>query len=121
MNELLEKARAVHKRVIAGYTRRAKGSPDPDFSELSTKYVFGEIWSRPGLTLEERRLIVLSMLIALNRPNEFKIHVGCAISDGMDRAKIKEIMLQSMVYCGVPAALDFFHVANEVYEEFNKK
>jgi len=119
MDALMEKAVAMRNKVVAGYKGAAK-SPDPDFSEISTKYTFGEVWSRPGLDLETRRMLVMAILIALNRPDEFRMHVGCALSDGMDRAKIKEVMLQTMIYCGVPAALNAFGIANEVYEEFDK-
>lgn len=118
MDEKLQKARALVDKVVAGNPGRAK-SPDPDFSEISLRLVFGELWSRPGLSLEERRIVVLSLLIALGRKDEFKMHVGNAVYGGMDRAKIKEIMLQSMAYCGVPAALDAFNIANEVYAEID--
>ena len=85
--------------------------------ELVTEYCWGEIWTRPGLSRKTRSFINLSMLTALNRPHEIKLHVRGAINNGLTKDEIKEVFLQTAIYCGVPAALDSFRVAQEVFKE----
>ena len=88
-----------------------------DFQEFITKYAWGEIWTRPGLSKHNKSLITLAMLIALNRPSEFKMHVKAAINNGVSVEEIKEVIMQSALYCGLPAANDAFHLALEVFKE----
>ena len=88
-----------------------------EFQELITRVAWGEIWSRPGLDHPTRRLLTIAMLIALGRADEFKLHVRAALQSGMDMALIKEVILQSAVYCGVPAANSAFHQASQVLGE----
>jgi 4-carboxymuconolactone decarboxylase len=85
-----------------------------EFQDLITRLAWGEIWSRPAIDPPTRRLLTMAMLIALNRGDEFKMHVRAALEDGMDIALIKEVILQSTVYCGVPAANTAFHQASQV-------
>ncbi|WP_029352694.1 carboxymuconolactone decarboxylase family protein [Bosea sp. 117] len=85
-----------------------------EFQKLVTEYCWGEIWSRDGLTRRERSLINLAMISALNRPHELKLHVQGALNNGLSREDIKEVLLQVMIYCGVPAAVDAFRIAREV-------
>jgi len=85
-----------------------------DFQALITRYAWGEIWTRPGLDHTTRRLLVLGMTIALNRGEEFKLHVRAALIHGVDPELIKEVILQSAIYCGVPAANTAFHQAQDV-------
>jgi 4-carboxymuconolactone decarboxylase len=85
--------------------------------ELVTEYCWNEIWNRPGLDRKTRSIINLSMLIALNRPHELKLHVRGAINNGLSKAEIQEIFLQTAIYCGVPAAIDAFRTAKEVFKE----
>lgn len=80
-----------------------------EFQELITRYAWGTIWSRPGIDHETRRLMVLSMMIALNRSEEFRLHVRAALEHGVAPDLIKETILQAAVYCGVPAANAAFH------------
>ncbi len=87
------------------------------FQELTTAWCWGEIWGRPGLDRKTRSIINLAMLSALNRPHEVRIHVRGALTNGVTREEIKEVLLQVGVYCGVPAALDSFRIANEVFQE----
>lgn len=75
---------------------------------------WGYIWARPGLDRRTRSLINLAMLTALKAPNEFKVHVRGALNNGVTVDEIKEVLLQAAVYCGLPAALDAFRLANEV-------
>jgi 3-oxoadipate enol-lactonase / 4-carboxymuconolactone decarboxylase len=90
-----------------------------DFQSFITNYAWGEIWTRPGLSKHNRSLITLSMLIALNRPTEFKMHVKAAFNNGVTANEIKEVILQAALYCGLPAANDAFHLAEEVFKELN--
>ncbi|HET7657771.1 MAG TPA: 4-carboxymuconolactone decarboxylase [Bacillales bacterium] len=88
-----------------------------ELQELVTEYCWGEIWMRPGLSRKTRSLINLSMLTALNRPNELKLHVKGALANGVTKEEIKEVFLQTAIYCGVPAAIDSFKVAQKVFDE----
>ncbi len=86
-----------------------------EFQDLITRYAWGEIWSRPGLPRQTRSLITLAMMVALNRGEEFRMHVRAALSNGVTREEIKEVLLQAAIYCGVPAANSAFHAAEEVW------
>ena len=84
---------------------------------LVTEYCWNEIWNRPGLDRRTRSIINLSMLTALNRPHELKLHVRGAINNGLSKEDIQEVFLQTAIYCGVPAAIDSFRNAKEVFKE----
>jgi 4-carboxymuconolactone decarboxylase len=86
-----------------------------EFQDLLTRYAWGEIWTRPGLDERTRRLLVLAMTVALGREGEFKLHLKAAIEHGVTRDEIKEVLLQSAIYCGLPAANSAFHAAEEVF------
>ena len=90
---------------------------DRPMQELVTEYCWNEIWNRPGLDRKARSMINLAMITALNRPHELKVHVRGAINNGLTKAEITEIFLQTAIYCGVPAALDSFRNAKEVFKE----
>jgi 4-carboxymuconolactone decarboxylase len=84
-----------------------------DFQDLITRYAWGEIWTRPGLPRHTRSLLTLAMLVALNRPDEFRLHLRAAVANGVTRDEIKEVLLQTAIYCGVPAANSAFHLAEQ--------
>ena len=88
-----------------------------ELQELVTSYCWGDIWNRPGLDRKTRSFLNLAMLTALNRPHEIKLHVRGAINNGLTKDEIKEVFLQAAIYCGVPASLDSFRVAKEVFKE----
>ena len=116
-----DKGMALRKQVLgAEYVEKSMASAD-DFSrpmqELSTEYCWGYVWSRPGLELRERSLINLSMISALNRPHELKLHVKAALNNGLTRDQIREVLLQVAVYCGVPAGIDSTRIAREAFAE----
>jgi 4-carboxymuconolactone decarboxylase len=90
-----------------------------DFQDLITRYAWGEIWARPGLPRQTRSLLTLAMLVALNRGEEFRLHLRAAIRNGVSREEIKEALLQTAIYCGVPAANTAFHLATEVFQELD--
>lgn len=85
--------------------------------ELVTEYAWGEIWSRPGLDHKTRSMLNLAMLTALNRPQELAGHVHAALNNGLTEAQIQEVLLQTLAYCGAPAALASFRVAEQAIAE----
>jgi 4-carboxymuconolactone decarboxylase len=85
--------------------------------EFVTESCWGDIWSRPGLDLRTRSMINLAMLTALNRMHEFEVHVRGAVQNGCSRQDIQEVLLQTAAYCGAPAALESFRVAERVLDE----
>ena len=91
------------------------------FQKLVTEWCWGEVWTRPGLDKKTRSLLNLAMLTALNRPNEVRLHVRGAINNGVTKAEIQEVLLQTCIYCGVPAALESFRIASEVIKEMDAK
>lgn len=88
-----------------------------DFQDLITRYAWGEIWSRPGLDRRTRSCITLTALVALGRDEELAMHVRAALRNGLTQDEIKEVLLQSAVYCGVPAANSAFAIAQRVLDE----
>jgi 3-oxoadipate enol-lactonase/4-carboxymuconolactone decarboxylase len=90
-----------------------------DFQNFISRYAWGEIWTRPGLSKHNRSLITLAMMIALQRKEEFKMHVKAALHNGVSIDEIKEVILQSGIYCGLPAANDAYHSAMEVLTDLN--
>jgi 4-carboxymuconolactone decarboxylase len=96
----------------------ARTTPETaDFQDLITRYAWGEIWARPGLDRRTRSAITLMALVALNREGELRMHLHAALRNGLTREEIKEVLLQSAIYCGVPAANGAFTVFREVMAE----
>ena len=93
------------------------GEFDMPMQELVTQYCWGDIWNRPGLDRRTRSLLNLAMLTALNRPHELKVHVRGALTNGVTKEEITEVFLQAAVYCGVPAGVDSFRTAKEVFKD----
>lgn len=119
--ELFEKGLATRKEVLgAEYVEASLKNADSfnqRMQEHVTQYCWGDIWNRPELDRKTRSFLNLAMLTALNRPHEIKLHVRGAINNGLTKDEIGEVFLQSAIYCGVPAAIDSFRVAKEVFEE----
>jgi 4-carboxymuconolactone decarboxylase len=119
--EMFEKGLSIRREVLgADFVDKAISSAD-DFNrplqEIVTQYCWGEIWGRPGLDRKTRSIINLAMLSALNRPHEVKMHVKGALNNGLTKDEIKEVFLQVAIYCGVPAGVDSFRIAREVFQE----
>jgi 4-carboxymuconolactone decarboxylase len=118
-SDLYEAGLATRRAVIGDAYVDASLAAATDFTtdmqELVTRYCWGDVWNRPGLARRDRSLINLAMLTALNRPHEFKVHVRGAVTNGVTRDEIKEVLLQTAVYCGAPAALESFRLAAEVF------
>ena len=87
--------------------------------ELVTQYCWGDVWNRPGLDRRTRSLLNLALLTALNRPHELKLHVKGAIRNGVTKDEIREVFLHTAIYCGVPAAIDSFRNAREVFNDMS--
>lgn len=90
------------------------------FQDLITRYAWGEIWSRPELPRKTRSMLAIAMMVALNRADELRMHLKAAANCGVSREEIREVLLQTAIYCGVPAANSAFHIAQEVFEESRK-
>ena len=90
-----------------------------EFQDLITRYAWGEIWTRPGLERKTRSLITIGMMVALNRPDELRLHLRAALDNAISRDEIREVLLHSAIYCGVPAANSAFHIAAEVLQRGN--
>jgi 4-carboxymuconolactone decarboxylase len=119
--QTFDKGMKIRREVLGDeHVDRSMAAAD-DFSrplqELVTQYAWGEVWSRPGLDRRSRSMITLAMLAALNRPHELKFHVCGALRNGVSKAEIGEVLLQSVIYAGGPAALDAFRVAREAFKE----
>jgi 4-carboxymuconolactone decarboxylase len=115
----------IRKAVLgADYVENSFKSAD-DFNrpmqELATEYCWGYVWGREGLPRKTRSMLNLAMISALNRPHELKMHIGGALRNGLTREEICEVFLQVAIYCGVPAGVDSFRIAREVFAEFDKK
>jgi 4-carboxymuconolactone decarboxylase len=113
--------RAVLGSAHVARATRESTELDRDFHDLVTRYVWGEIWTRPGLTRNTRRLLTLAMLVALNRGEELRLHLRAALAGGVTPAELREVLLQAAIYCGVPAAHNAFRIAGEVMAEAKPK
>jgi 4-carboxymuconolactone decarboxylase len=91
------------------------------YQDLITEYCWGAVWDRPGLPRKTRSLLNLAMLTALNREEEFKLHVRAAFRNGVTRDEIREVLLQTAIYCGVPAANSAFKQAREVFAAMDQE
>ncbi len=110
------------RRAVLGetYVERALAAENEfnsAFQDLITRYAWGEIWTRPGLPRKTRSLITIAMMVALNRGEELKMHIRAALQNGLTREELREVLLQTAIYCGVPAANAAFHLAEEVLSE----
>jgi len=90
-----------------------------EFQDLITRYAWGEIWTRPGLTRHSRSLIVIATMVALDRTEELRMYIRAVSNNGVTRDEIKEVLLQSAIYCGVPAANNAFRAAEAVFAEMD--
>ncbi len=122
--ERFEKGLATRRAVLGDeHVDRSLQTADSfnqEFQEMITRYAWGEIWTRPGLPRHTRSLLVLAMTVALNRREEFQLHLRAAFNNGVTREEVKELLLQAAVYCGVPAANTAFHMARQVFAEMDK-
>lgn len=112
---------AVRKAVLGeDYVNKSLANADAFMAPIQqflTENAWGTVWTRPGLDRKTRSLLNLAMLTALNRPNELKLHLKGALNNGVTKEEICEVFLQAAVYCGAPAGLDSFKIAQQVFQE----
>ena len=119
--EVYERGIAVRDEMLGSEHGRAKvetqGEFTRDFEEMVTRYCFGEVWTRDQLPRAQRSMITIAMLIALGRAHEIRVHVKGALTNGVTKEQISEIIMHSAIYCGVPAAVDAYRNASAMLEE----
>ena len=115
----VEVRRAVLGDAHVDKTLAKRNAFNESFQELITRYAWGEIWSRPGLPRHTRSLLTVGILVALNRPEELRLHLRGAVNNNVTREEIQELLLQAAIYCGVPAANSAFNLAEQVFAEID--
>jgi 4-carboxymuconolactone decarboxylase len=122
--EVLERGLEIRKAVLGREFVEKSYQTADDFNrplqELVTEYCWGAVWGREELPRKTRSMLNLAMLSALNRPHELKMHIRGALTNGVSREEIREVLLQVAIYCGVPAAVDAFRTAREVLAEIDQ-
>nr|WP_228278483.1 4-carboxymuconolactone decarboxylase [Brevibacterium limosum] len=122
-DEVREAGMTVRRQVLSdAHVDRANAKVDDftsDFQDLITRYAWGEIWTRPGLERRMRSAITLTAMIAGGHEAELAMHVKAALRNGLTRDEIKEVLLQSAIYCSVPSANTAFSVASQALAEFD--
>ena len=121
MNDpIYDKGLATRKAVLGADYVQAAFNKTTDFTrplqDLVTRHAWGNTWQREGIDLKTRSIVTVSMLVALGRMHELKIHVRGALNNGVTQAELQEIFMHASVYCGFPAALDAFRTASEVVD-----
>ncbi len=122
-SEKFDAGLALRREVLGdAYVTRAMANAD-EFSqplqELVTEFAWGTVWQREGLPRRDRSLMTVVMLVALNRPHELRLHLRGALNNGLSREELREALLHAAVYCGMPAAVDAFRAAREVFAEID--
>lgn len=122
--DLFDRGLKLRREVLGAEYVDASIANADDFNrpmqELVTQFAWGEIWNRPGLDRRTRSLLNLAMITALNRPHELELHVRGAVNNGVTVDEMREVFLQTAVYCGMPAALDSFRLARKVLKEMGR-
>lgn len=122
-SETYRRGRQIRSEVLGkDYVDKALAQPDAftgPLQDLITEYCWGAVWGRDGLTRKTRSMLNLAMTSVLNRPHELRTHLRAAITNGVTREEIREVFLQVAIYAGVPAAVDSFRTAGEVFAELD--
>jgi 4-carboxymuconolactone decarboxylase len=113
----LEVRRAVLGDAHVDRALARRNDFNEEFQALITRYAWGEVWTRPGLPRHTRSLLTVALMVALNRGEEFRLHVRAAFNNGVTREDIREVLLHCAIYAGVPAANSAFHMAEEVFAQ----
>jgi 4-carboxymuconolactone decarboxylase len=120
-DDVYQRGMAVRRQVLGDeHVDRAEAhrtTLTSDFQDLVTRYAWGEIWTRPGLDRRVRSCITVALMVALNRPEELAMHLRAARRNGVTLEELREVLLHTAVYCGMPAANHAFHIAQEVLED----
>ena len=124
-DKLFERGLRLRKRVLgARYVERQLANADAfsmPMQELATKSAWGMVWSRPGLPRKVRSMLNIAMLVALGKAEELELHLDGAIRNGVTKKEIGEVLLQTAIYCGYPAALGGFRTAREYFAKHERK
>jgi 4-carboxymuconolactone decarboxylase len=124
-DQALDEGMAVRRQVLGDeHVDRANANRTPfteDFQDFITRYAWGGIWTRPGLDRRTRSCITVAMLASLGRHEELAMHVRAALRNGVTRDELREVLLQTAVYAGVPAANSAFAIANRTLEEIDRQ
>jgi 4-carboxymuconolactone decarboxylase len=119
VNELYERGLQLRKDMLGeeavAQRMQSLGEFGAPLQHIINAYVYGDVWSRPGLTMASRSLVMLAMTAALNRPQEFRVHVRGAIANGCTQEQVREVLLLVAMYCGVPASIEAHRIAAEVF------
>ena len=123
--ETYDKGLKIRKEVLgAEFVENAFKTAD-DFSrpmqDLATEYCWGYVWGREGLDKRTRSLLNLAMIATLNRPHELRLHIAGALRNGVTREEIREVFMQVAIYAGVPAGVDSFRAAKEVFAQLDSQ
>ncbi|WP_433706396.1 carboxymuconolactone decarboxylase family protein [Paraburkholderia sacchari] len=120
-SEKFERGLATRRAVVGDtYVDNALNSANEynwPMQELVTEYCWDEIWNRPGLSRRDRSLLNLGMITAMGRTAELRAHVRGALNNGLTQVELREVFMQAVIYCGVPAGIDSFRVAQDVMAE----
>ena len=121
--ETYDRGREIRAQVLGAYHVRNAAAGGDEFlkplQDLVTEYAWGAVWGRDGLPLKTRSLLNLAMIAVLNRPHELRTHLRGALNNGVTRDEIQEVFLQVAVYAGMPAAVDSFRLAREIFAEID--
>ena len=124
-SELFKRGLEIRKAVVgAEYVEKSIANADSfnlPMQELVTEYWWGAVWGREDLPRKTRSMLNLAMISVLNRPHELKLHINGALRNGVTREEIREVFMQVAIYAGVPAAIDSFRIAREVFDANDKK
>ena len=122
-SERYENGLAVRRAVLGDAhvdrTIAKRNDFNEEFQTLITRYAWGEVWTRPGLPRHTRSLLTIGLMVALNRGEEFRLHLRAAFNNGVTREEIREVLLHCAIYAGVPAANSAFHMAEEVFAQMD--
>ena len=122
-SEMFEKGLKIRRAVVgAEYVDKSLANADSfnmPMQELVTEYCWGAVWGREELPHKSRSMLNLAMISVLNRPHELKLHIAGALRNGVTKDEIREVFFQVAIYAGVPAAIDSFRIAREVFDSLD--
>ena len=121
VRELYERGLELRRKLFGDKAVEKRMSALGDFGEplqnIVNAYAYGDVWQRPALPLKMKSLAMLGITAASNRPEEFRVHMNGALNNGLTKEEISEVLLQTGVYCGLPAAVESFRIMQEVFRE----
>src|SRR5262249_51508408 len=122
---LHRRGRRVRKSILGAENsaRAAKGRTpfNADFQDLTLQYVWAQVWGRPGLSIRDRSMLTIAMLVAMGKPDVLKTHIKATRNTGVTRTEVKEILMHATIYAGLPSGYRAFQVAAETYAEMDQE